>query len=95
MSLEWWTVMVQCLESEARYATFPGRYAVRDHRVATRDRRRLWRSVSLSPSIFQIPPDSYGNAVPGCFHAGAGAGPACMNDLVVNPQSIDIVEVIL
>ena len=23
---------------------------------------------------------SYGNAPTGCFHAGAGAGPACMND---------------
>ena len=31
---------------------------------------------------------SYGNAVPGCFHAGAGAGPACMNDLVATSYAL-------
>jgi hypothetical protein len=43
---------------------------------------------------FQIPSDSYANAVSGCFHAGEGAGRACMNDLVVKSQTLDIVEVI-
>ena len=33
--------------------------------------------------ISQIPPDSYANAFTGCFHAGEGAGRACMDDLVV------------
>jgi hypothetical protein len=46
------------------------------------------------PGHFHIPPDSYGNAPTGCFHAGAGAGPACMDDLVVKYQTIDIVEAI-
>ena len=34
--------------------------------------------------IAQIPSDSYANAVSGCFHAGEGAGLACMDDLVVD-----------
>jgi hypothetical protein len=34
-----------------------------------------------------IPSDSYGNAPTGCFHAGAGAGPACMDDLVVAQEA--------
>jgi hypothetical protein len=38
--------------------------------------------------------DSYGNAPTGCFHAGVGAGRACMTDLVVKTQAIDIVKVI-
>src|SRR5215471_5281832 len=45
--------------------------------------------------FFSDSPDSYGNAVPGCFHAGAGAGPACMNDLVVKSQAINIIGLIL
>jgi len=36
-----------------------------------------------------IPSDSYGNAVPGCFHAG-GAGPGCMDDLVVDRSAVDV-----
>ena len=37
----------------------------------------------LAGVIAHIPADAYGNAPTGCFHAGVGAGPACMDDLVV------------
>jgi hypothetical protein len=42
------------------------------------------RPDALASGGFHIPTDSYANAVPGCFHAGAGAGHAGMDDLVVD-----------
>ena len=40
------------IEQLRRRLTGSGRGPVRDHRVATRGRRRSWRLVSLSPRIF-------------------------------------------
>jgi hypothetical protein len=36
------------------------------------------------------PSDSYENAVSGCFHAGGGAGSACMDDFVVDQWNSDV-----
>jgi hypothetical protein len=47
-----WSVYATGATVTNERAVSPTRSFVRDHRVATRGRRRSWRLVSLSPSIF-------------------------------------------
>src|SRR5712691_8737094 len=55
--------------------------------VCQSDRRSDHQSPCGKETPREHPPaHSYANASTGCFHAGEGAGPACMDDVVVGPR---------